>query len=473
MDLSLLDYALVALYFVGLFAIGLAFARKKIDDENYLLGARRLTLPLFVMSLVTTWYGAILGVGEFVFYNGIVAWVVNGLLWYFVYLLFALFLAGRVHRSKKTTVADHFLEKAGPKSAKLAGLMTFIMSSPAPYVLSLSLIFRDFFGIGFNLAVLIALGVSALYIWLGGFKAVVRTDAFQFIFMFLGFGALTALSIQHFGGFEYLQANLPETHLTFKGELSWQTIVVWGFIAFWTFVDPSFYQRCYAAGSEPIAKKGVLISIVFWMIFDMMTLTTGLYARAAFPEGDPQMSYFLLSDAVLPHGLRGLFLVGILSIIMSTLDAFLFASSSVISVDFLKNNAWIKRHFNPSLKTLTRVGILFTLLTCVVIIYGFESVIGIIYALGTVGVATLLAPLLLMLFGKSTFKDRSLLAVMTLTALASTAWLMEGWLKAEYGWPSYRYGIEPMYIGIGVSLIGLLSIKIWNLIRSFCYTKNI
>lgn len=455
MDLSTLDYAIVAAYFVVLLGIGFAFSRRKMSDENYLLASRRLTLPFFVMSLVTTWYGAILGVGEFVFYNGVVAWVVNGLLWYLVYLLFALFLAKKIHATQLTTVADQFKERVGPKSAKLAALMSFIMSSPAPYVLSLGLIFRDFFGLSFNFAIIFALCVSAVYIWVGGFKAVIRTDAFQFIFMFLGFGMLTVMSVLHFGGWEFLQANLPTTHLTFQGELSWQTIVVWGFIAFWTFVDPSFYQRCYAAKSDGVAKKGVLISIVCWLIFDMMTLATGLYARAAFPDADPQMVYFALSDAVLPVGMRGIFLVGILSIIMSTVDAFLFASSSVISVDFLKS-----RFKSVELKNLTRVGIVLTLLTCLVFIYLFESVIGIIYALGTVGVATMLVPILAILFTKQKFSDRSMMLVMCCTALASSLWLAEGWMNVEFGWPVYRMGIEPMYIGIAVSLIGMFFLRI-------------
>ncbi len=453
MDLSTLDTGIVAAYFLVLFGIGLAFSRKKMDDESYLLASRRLTLPLFVMSLVTTWYGAILGVGEFVFYNGVVAWVVNGLVWYVVYLLFAFLIAKKVHASKLTTVADQFKEKVGPKSAKLAALMSFIMSSPAPYVLSLGLIFRDFFGISFNAALLFALCVSALYIWVGGFKAVIRTDAFQFIFMFLGFAVLTVMSVLHYGGWEFLQAHLPATHLTFQGELSWQTIVVWGFIAFWTFVDPSFYQRCYAAKSGEVAKKGVFISIVCWLIFDMMTLATGLYARAAFPDADPQMAYFTLSNAVLPVGMRGLFLVGILSIIMSTVDAFLFASSSVVSVDFLK-----ARFKLTELKTLTRAGIVLTLLTCLVFIYFFESVIGIIYALGTVGVATMLVPILTILFSKKRFSDRSMLVVMCCTALASSLWLAEGWMNVEFGWPVYRMGIEPMYIGIAVSLLGVATL---------------
>ncbi len=457
MELATSDHIILATYVVILFVLGLSFSRKQLDEENYLLAARKLSLPAFVMSLVTTWYGAILGVGEFVHGFGVVAWVINGLLWYIVYFLFAFFMAKKLHDSKQTTVADQFRKKVGPKSAKLAAVMTFIMSSPAPYVLSLALLVKDIFGLDYYVAVGAALLISAAYIWVGGFRAVVRTDALQFLFMFLGFGGLLVMSFVHFGGMDFLQANLPETHLTFKGELSLQTIAVWGFIAFWTFVDPNFYQRCYAAGSGGMAKKGILISIFFWFVFDMVTLVTGLYARAAFPDGDPQMSYMLLSDAVFPAVFKGVFLVTILSIIMSTIDSFLFASSTIVSVDFLRS-----KFKKASLKKLTRVGIVMTLIVSFVLIYVFDSIIGIIYAVGTVGVATMLVPILFVMFGKSKLGDLRVLFVMIITACVSSAWLVEGWLNAEWGWPVYRWGIEPMYIGIGVSLVLFFGDFVWR-----------
>ncbi|MBT3608146.1 MAG: sodium:solute symporter family protein, partial [Candidatus Marinimicrobia bacterium] len=60
----------------------------------------------------------------------------------------------------------------------------------------------------------------------------------------------------------------PESHLDPLGGNTIQYILVWFFIAAWTFVDPGFYQRCAAAESPEIAKKGLLISIGFWAVFD-------------------------------------------------------------------------------------------------------------------------------------------------------------------------------------------------------------
>ncbi len=449
MDFSIYDHIIIGGYLLALLIFAVHFARKPMDEGNYMLAARRLSLPAFVMTLVTTWYGLILGVGEFVFGNGIVAWVTNGLLWYIVYFIFAFFLAKRIHDSKHLTIADQFKAKSLNKSAKAATLITYVMTTPAPYILSLAILVQQIFGLSFTAAVFSGLFFSAAYVWSGGFQAVVKTDMFQFIFMYLGFGLLLVFSFMQFGGLDFLQSHLPETHLTFKGELSWQTIIVWGFLAFWTLVDPNFFQRCYAAKDGNVAKKGVLWAIFFWFIFDMLTLTTGLYARAAFPDATGLFAYFTLADGVLPIVAKGIFFVAILAIIMSTIDSFLFTSGSILAADVLS-----KKFGKYSVKNLTRAGILISLVLCLGIIYFFESVIGIVYAIGTVGVSALLLPMLLILFSKNfSFSDRAIFSSMIAAALVSGGWMIDGWLKQEFGWPNYFLSIEPMYVGILTSTI--------------------
>jgi SSS family solute:Na+ symporter len=448
MGLHLIDHIIIGVYIIGLFLLGLKFSKKTLDSDEYLLSARRLTLPAFVMTLVTTWYGLILGVGEFVFGYGVVAWVTNGLFWYLVYLFFALFLSKRIHDSGHTTIADHLRAKIGNKSGTLGAIITYIMTTPAPYVFSLGLLINVLFGVSLFWSMSIGFLISALYIWHGGFKAVIRTDIFQFILMFGGFILLAFFSINTFGGFEFLKANLPATHLTFAGELPIQTIIVWGFLACWTLVDPNFYARCFAAKDGNTAKKGVLWSLLFWFIFDMLTLITGLYARAVFPESDALYSYLTLSNAILPIAVKGLFVVALLAIIMSTIDSFLFSSSTIIAKDFLQ-----KKWSSVSLKTLTRVGIIITLIISMIFVVVFESVIGIIYAVGTVGVSALLIPMLLSFFCNEKLNDKMIMWSMLISGLSSGVWLVDGWLKQEYGWPVYWWNVEPMYIGIATSIV--------------------
>ena len=102
-----IDLALIALYaafLLGLTVRMLGMARR--PALEYLMMGRRLTLPSFVATLVTTWYGGILGVGEFTFRYGIANWLVFGVPYYVGAALFAIVIARRARRSELTSVPD-------------------------------------------------------------------------------------------------------------------------------------------------------------------------------------------------------------------------------------------------------------------------------------------------------------------------------------------------------------------------------
>ncbi len=113
-------------------------------------------------------------------------------------------------------------------------------------------------------------------------------------------------------------------------------ITVWFFIALWTLVDPAFHQRCYAAKDGKTAKRGILVSILFWFVFDFMTTTAGLYARAALPaSSQPMYSYPLLAEVTLPAVAKGMFYIGMLATIMSTLSSLTLISAITIGKDIV------------------------------------------------------------------------------------------------------------------------------------------
>ncbi|MEJ2051569.1 MAG: hypothetical protein P8Y60_17340, partial [Calditrichota bacterium] len=72
----------ILLYLALLLFIGFRKRSNLSDEEDFILGGRRLTLPAFVATLVTTWYGGILGIGEFTYRYGFSNWVVFGLPYY-------------------------------------------------------------------------------------------------------------------------------------------------------------------------------------------------------------------------------------------------------------------------------------------------------------------------------------------------------------------------------------------------------
>ena len=84
------DYLLIAAYLGLLLWLGFYYRlRKDSGAKELIVGGRMLTLPAFVASLVSTWYGGILGVGEYAYNYGLSTWLVFGLPYYVAAFLFA------------------------------------------------------------------------------------------------------------------------------------------------------------------------------------------------------------------------------------------------------------------------------------------------------------------------------------------------------------------------------------------------
>src|SRR5439155_26383949 len=115
---------------------------------------RRLALPSFDETLVTTWYGGVLGVGEFSYRYGISNWVVFGVPYYLGAALFALFFARRARRPQLYTVPDQLHRAYGLGAGVLGAVVIQFMSSPAPYVLMVVVLLQLLFGWNLALAVL-------------------------------------------------------------------------------------------------------------------------------------------------------------------------------------------------------------------------------------------------------------------------------------------------------------------------------
>jgi SSS family solute:Na+ symporter len=285
----------------------------------------------------------------------------------------------------------------------------------------------------------------------GGFRADVRTDVVQFIVMFLGFGLILPFAISDLGGFGFIQDHVPPLHLTWHGGNSWQFIVVWFLIAMWTLVDPSFHQRCYAAASGKVAFKGILLSIPFWFVFDAMTATAGLYARAAVPDiTQPVMAYPLLAEKILPPIAKGIFYAGMFATIMSTLNTMTLVSAISLGRDIL----WrFRRAPNDELvNRWTRYAIIITSLLSIVLCLVSPSVIKLWYVIGTSVIPGLLVPLVASYFEQWSVAPRYAFSAMLFGWLTSTLWLVSGWSQGIGSSAAYPFGIEPMFPGLSVSL---------------------
>jgi solute:Na+ symporter, SSS family len=301
---------------------------------EYLIMGRQLSMPLFIATLVSTWYGGIFGVTRIAFEQGIYNFFTQGVFYYITYIIFALCLAKKIRSFKVLTLPELIKKLYGPKSAKLSAVLIFIKTLPITYAMSIGIFLQCIFPISLNQAITLGVFFAAFYTVFGGLKAVVFSDFIQFLTMCIGVASVIYFSIINFGGYEFLSNNLPASYFTFHGTHSISTMLVWLFIAFsTTFINPAFYQRCFAAKSDKVAVTGILISTLIWIGFDLCTTMGAMYARATIPTADPTHAYMIYSLQILPAGWRGLFLASIAATILSTLDSFLFIASNILSYD--------------------------------------------------------------------------------------------------------------------------------------------
>ena len=443
------DYTLILLYLVFLVALGL---HKRLlpesDAVELIVGGRRLTLPAFVATLVSSWYGGILGVGEYSYLYGVSNWLVFGLPYYLAALLFAFFLARKARESLMLTIPDRLAEVYGNRTAGAGAVIIFLMTVPAAYVLMIGVLCQFLFGWDFWLGVTLGTLFSMGYIYLGGFRSVVRTDVFQFVLMFAGFIVLLIMLVINYGGFDFIKANVPDTHLTWHGGNSALYIASWYVIALAMLIEPTVYQRCYAAKSGKIARNGLYVSIIFWLFFDFLTTSCGLYARAILPDlADPVSSYPALALQVLPPGLLGIFALSLLATVMSTIDSYSFVAASTFGRDI------VQRMFKISEREVTlytRYGLIISTLLAVFFAIFFRSAIDIWYAFGSIGTPALLVPVFFSFVGRRRLKPRDAMLSIILSGSVAFLWyLSQYWSEGAGFW----LGMEPIFPGLVCSII--------------------
>ena len=426
-----IDQILIGTYIITILAIG--FYQKQTSSLNaFLFSGRKLTAPAFIATLVSTWYGGILEIGRFSNLYGVSTWLVFGLFYYIAALLYAKFLSEKISTSTNDSIPVRFYNSYGLIPGIFAIILIFLLASPAPYLKMLSTVLAYILKIDIFYALMLGATISTLYTLRGGFASIIKTDILQFILMFFGFGYMAFYLYFNYGGYNFLSSNLPEKMLSFPGDLNWTYIFTWSFIALITFVDPSFYQRVYSATNKQTAKNGIYISICFWFIFDILSIAVGLYSAAILPE-IAFSPYIDIAELVLPPFLKGLFIISILSIIMSTVDSFIFISGFTIGKDLM----YILKQDTSTYKV--KIGIVISGFFSIVLASLFTYAVDIWYTVGSFAVPALLIPLLLTYF-KIPLKNVTI--CMLLPIICTYIWFAYG-----------NQNIDPMYPGIIASLI--------------------
>lgn len=389
--LAALDWAaLVLLALVLLFLGGTArLARRSAHD--YVSAGRALTLPAFVSTLVVTWYGGILGIGESVSYFGVGTWLLLGVPYYLFGLVYALFLARRVRAADEVSIPERLRVFFGPRTGLAVAVLVVLLGVPAAHALMLGVLLRSVSGWPIELSVLVAASVASLCFVRAGLIADVRAALVSFPLMFVGFFTIVAVCLAGHPASTVLQPLLDGPMGTLDGGQGPLAVVTFLILGAWTLVDPGFHQRAASAASREVARKGVLIAVGCWALFDVLSITAGLYAVALVRPApdDPLLLFPLLAERVLPPGLKGLFLAGVVGTVLNALVSYALVSGSAIGRDIVAPS----RPGSDPLKA-SRWGVAVAMGVAVVLAWLVKSVVALWYSWAGCIVGALLTPFL-------------------------------------------------------------------------------
>lgn len=220
--------------------------------------------------------------------------------------------------------------------------------------MGLSYLFNQIFGIPYLYAAVFMCLLTALYLVMGGYRAMAMTDFVQGIIMILGVGMLVyfVLSAPQVNGiFEGVHrlAQIEPGLVAPVGPSGWlplASLVVLTSLGTWGL--PQMVQKFYAIKSAEAIRPATVVATVFALIITFGAYFTGSLTRLFFNElpldpstgkATPDMLMPILIDTVLPEVVAALILLMVLSASMSTLASLVLVSSSSIAIDLYKTVA--------------------------------------------------------------------------------------------------------------------------------------
>jgi len=192
---------------------------------------------------------------------------------------------------------------------------------------------------------ILGLGIfSAIYTYLGGLGAVVKTDIIQFFILLSGGLVVLFISIRELGGWGELYRQTPELmhlHLPADHEkLPWTHI--FGLfllnINYWC-ANQSVVQRSLAAKNLKEAQIGLMAGAATKYLMALVIVVPGVALFGILGEGglaDPDMAFPYLVSTYLPVGLKGLILCALFASLMSTVDSTFNSLATLWSIDIYK-----------------------------------------------------------------------------------------------------------------------------------------
>lgn len=356
----MIDLVIVIAYFAAVMVAAITGRQKtEVTSEEYFLSSRSLRWPSIAFSTIATNIQGyqFLGMMGSAYLYGIaqasleINAVQGILLAVFIFVPYYL-------REKIITITQFIKTRLGAKVALAYSLSNILLFSTITIGAALfwgayaaDVVFGEYLAVLhpdriIRISILIILlGLfSAVYTYLGGLTAVVRTDIIQFSILLTGGIVVMFMAIYHLGGWQQLYIKTPELmhlHLPSDHEkLPWTHI--FGLfllnINYWC-ANQSVVQRSLAAKSLKHAQIGLMVGGIMKYVMAVIIVVPGIALVGILGKNglaDPDMAFPYLVNTYLPLGAKGLVLCALFASLMSTVDSTFNSLATLWSIDIYK-----------------------------------------------------------------------------------------------------------------------------------------
>tara|TARA_A100000171_G_C2136053_1_gene150342 strand:+ start:1406 stop:4078 length:2673 start_codon:yes stop_codon:yes gene_type:complete len=340
--MNTIDLAIIISYLLVTLLVGLYQGRKIRTMKDYAIADRNYTTPVMVATIFATWIGggSTIGLVEKVAITGF-SYLVLFLGEPINKLIMARIFAPKMERFEGLISVGDIMEQCYGKACKIVtGFAGSFLSVGllGAQISALGFLFHYFFDLSHFWGVIVGFGIVVSYSTVGGIRAVTLTDVIQFGILLVAIPMICNVGLNMIGGYEELFKHVPDHLLQIvpddKATLR-SNIFLFSVISL-PWMMPSAIQRLLMSRNANQIKKSFTIAA----ILDIpLHLTIGIIAMITvvlIPETDASLAMPALINQILPTGLKGIAMIGMVAVIMSTCDSYLNAASVSLVHDTIK-----------------------------------------------------------------------------------------------------------------------------------------
>ncbi|AWB65576.1 sodium:glucose symporter [Saccharobesus litoralis] len=354
MNIHWLDITIIIVYLVGITALGCYSGRGSASSSSsYFLAGRSLRWPMIGLALFATNISTVhlIGLAASGYDQGM---VVGNFEWLapFLLILLGLVFAPFYFRSKISTLPEYVEGRYGPGARTVLAIMGVIGALFIHIGVTLyagAVVFQSFVDIDIIWSILIISALTLIYTALGGLKAVVVTEAVQTVTLLFGSGAVAIFAFMALGDSgitslsELKEAVKPDqlSMVRTEGEYSWYAMALgYPILGIWYWCsDQTIVQRVLGAETERDAQLGPIFAGFIKILPVLFMVLPGVIAYVLFKEqiaDNKDATLVIMIQELLPIGLQGIVVAGLLAALMSTVAGGLNSTATLVSIDIIK-----------------------------------------------------------------------------------------------------------------------------------------